>query len=611
VIGWLVFAVTFAVYAWTASPSLGWLDSPEFVAASAELGVAHSPGHPVPALLGKLCALLPFGDLPFRVNLASALLGAVAALALTAAAEQALRSTAPRLGAHARAALAAAAGLIYAFSWAAWTQSVRAEVYALQAALLAAATGAVLAYTRDRGRDPRPLYLAGLFTGLGLANHHFMAVCFFLPAAALVCAQPPLLRWRRAGITAALGLLALACFLYLPVRSATGPVVNWGAPHNLARFLWTVSARAFQNAPLREPVSTGGEEISLVTEAIVDAVSLPLALLAVLAVYLLLRRPGFRGEAIFLAAVTVISAGARVLIGFDPETPDHYAYLLPGIATLTVLAVAGVGGLLSWLTEQKRVPGLTSCVVGALLLLVPFQLAENWQAANLAGGYAADEYARWQLDRVPPRSLLLLAYFQTSFRLAALEVVEAARPDLAVLDRSLLTYPGGAEQAVRRHPDLAALVAAPLRAGSPTPLTMLRDLALKRPLLIELHPNLDADANQFLLPNGPFALFVPSPPEPAQRDYAESSDAAERASLEALLLSEANAPETRASGDRRSAELALLWHDFLRVRFYCAVGRKNAARQAYSAARARFPDDSMLQASAMECGLPEETTAPP
>ena len=75
-----VFATAFVVYAWTASPAIGWLDSPEIVAASASLGVAHSPGHPMESMLGQLGALLPIGDLPFRVNLMSALTGALAAV---------------------------------------------------------------------------------------------------------------------------------------------------------------------------------------------------------------------------------------------------------------------------------------------------------------------------------------------------------------------------------------------------------------------------------------------------------------------------------------------------------------------------------------------------
>src|SRR6202030_1985245 len=46
-------------------------DSPELIAASVTLGVPHAPGYPLFAMLGHLFSLIPFGPIPFRVNLLS------------------------------------------------------------------------------------------------------------------------------------------------------------------------------------------------------------------------------------------------------------------------------------------------------------------------------------------------------------------------------------------------------------------------------------------------------------------------------------------------------------------------------------------------------------
>src|SRR5882672_291283 len=80
--GPIVFAAALVVYAITAAPAVGWLDSAEFVAAAQTLGISHPPGQPLAALLGRAVAYLPFGDVAFRVNLASAIAGAAAACAL-------------------------------------------------------------------------------------------------------------------------------------------------------------------------------------------------------------------------------------------------------------------------------------------------------------------------------------------------------------------------------------------------------------------------------------------------------------------------------------------------------------------------------------------------
>src|SRR5438132_11045868 len=53
-------------------------DSPELITAAATLGVAHSPGYPLFTMLGHLLAQIPFGSIPFRVNLFSVICDAVA-----------------------------------------------------------------------------------------------------------------------------------------------------------------------------------------------------------------------------------------------------------------------------------------------------------------------------------------------------------------------------------------------------------------------------------------------------------------------------------------------------------------------------------------------------
>src|SRR5579859_3022368 len=53
-------------------------DSAELVAAAAVWGVPHPPGYPLFTLIGHGFAELPWFDVPFRVNLTSALLHAMA-----------------------------------------------------------------------------------------------------------------------------------------------------------------------------------------------------------------------------------------------------------------------------------------------------------------------------------------------------------------------------------------------------------------------------------------------------------------------------------------------------------------------------------------------------
>ena len=244
-----VFATAFVVYAWTASPVMGWLDAPEFVAASASLGVPHSPGHPVPVLIGKLLSLLPLGDTALRVNLASSLAAAGAVTAFFVAARALLERLAPSLPKRAHAPIAAGLALGLGFTWTVWFQGVRAEVYALEGMLMMSALACLLlalmpkaasladddsddsddtdgpddshddSDTDDsaRPRDPRWLASAGLFVGLGLATHHFISLTVAVPATLVLLERR--LRVRTAALVTSLIVLGMAAFLYLPVNS--------------------------------------------------------------------------------------------------------------------------------------------------------------------------------------------------------------------------------------------------------------------------------------------------------------------------------------------------------------------------------------------------------
>ncbi|HWN70266.1 MAG TPA: DUF2723 domain-containing protein, partial [Haliangium sp.] len=575
----LAASLSFMLYAITASPALGWLDSPEFVAASVTLGVPHSPGHPLPVLAGYLGTLLPVGDLVFRVNLVSALASAGAAACMAVAARRILDYFAPALPRMARLSAATAVALLYALSWSAWFQAVRAEVYALEAllhgAVLALVTGILT--REEQGIDARGLYAASLLAGLALATHPFIALTAIVPGAAVV------LVWRRPGWTRVarvvlFATLGLAALLQTPIRASQHPLVSWGAPHTAERFLWTVSARAFHKATTYEHASPLAEDLAQTIATMIEQATWVVFFAALLGLYAGLRRGGAaRQLTTVLAGVLGLALAGRVLIGFDPNVPDDHGYVLPALSAVLLLGLVGLATLAEAVAQHLRPRVAGAGLVGLLALLVPWQLARFLPAAEvLASARASDRIAHWQLDGLPPRTLLLSAYFETRFRLWALQAVEARRPDVDIIDRSFLTYPGMAEEARREHPALADLIDAPLAAGAPLPAERLRALARSRPVRVELHPNLDAAADPWLLPAGPFAAIEPDAPAEDARAEAERRDRLAATEMHELLQGALH-PAARLPAEDARVASAMLWHDFTRLVLFCRQGRLSAA----------------------------------
>lgn len=71
-IGATVAGFAFLLYFLTAARDIVVGDTPELITAAVTLGVPHPPGYPLFTMLGHLFSLLPFGPIPFRVNLLAA-----------------------------------------------------------------------------------------------------------------------------------------------------------------------------------------------------------------------------------------------------------------------------------------------------------------------------------------------------------------------------------------------------------------------------------------------------------------------------------------------------------------------------------------------------------
>jgi hypothetical protein len=236
------FAVPFAVYLSTLAPSLNFEDSMEFALGCAVLGVDHPAGYPLQTLVGHLFTYLPLGEVAWRVNLASATFGALASAFIFLLTWELLAPVVEN-----RRLLAAgswAAGALFAFSSAFWPQAVITEVYALNAAALAATLwcGARC----NARRDARWFYATAFAAALAAANHPLSLV-----------ATAPLLAYlwfklrREAGgaalaaNAAALFLLGISIYLYLALRASRQPPLNWGVPADLPRFADHVRRREF------------------------------------------------------------------------------------------------------------------------------------------------------------------------------------------------------------------------------------------------------------------------------------------------------------------------------------------------------------------------------
>jgi hypothetical protein len=494
----------FAAYLFGISPSAYWLDSAELVAGAHTLGVPHPPGHPLYALSAKLFALLPVGSIPLRVNLASAAALAAAVGLLAALLDRLAGSMGweGRARAPAAAAVAAAVGLSYGAAF----QAVRAEVYALHLLCALAFVHLALRFGEAASRDSRWLMLASGVAGLGLSNHHYLFFLAGVPVAAYALWRARGRSWRWLGAASCALLLGVSLYLYLPLRAGRSEV-NWGDPARADRFAWVVSARAFQKSVRPRPDAALGDHALALAGVTMEALTPFGAALGLVGLAFLIRRRRALGLA--LGGAGLLTFGSQILMPVDPGNPDVHGYLLLWLALLAAGAFAFWGALVAALTGRAAWGAAAATAVLSLGLAAAqgARAAPRW---SLDGFWGAEDLIRPILAAAPARALLLSSYFKSVFAFWHARAVENERPDVALVHRNFLRYPGYAGWAARRHPGLGDLLRAYARDGR-FPAGSIEEIGTRRPVLAELDLNLQPDLARALRPRG-WIWEVGSPP---------------------------------------------------------------------------------------------------
>ena len=379
-----------AVYVATLAPGLiAITDTPKFQFIGRILGTAHPPGYPLYVMISHLFGYLPIGTLAYRINLMSAVFSATACGLIVVAARL--------LGVGRFASIAAALG--FAFGSAVWYVSTIAEVYALNAAFVAAVTAAVFAW----GRTSRPVwfYAAVALVGISLGNHTTAA--FLIPATAVcACLAAPrfALRPRTIAISAGIVAGALTQYLFIIIRNRQGV---WGeAP------AWTIPelVRVVTGAQYYSDVMPNGWRGFVATLGPgvggMFAREMSLAGLAIAALGVVVLWERAKPALAFL--LVALTAYAGFAAAYTPK--EFQVFLIPGFIMAWLLAAAGADWLIKVVSSYT--PALVTSAVAAALLIAPAsQLIRNWHGRDMSHARADMRFFDALFERLPDRAAIV------------------------------------------------------------------------------------------------------------------------------------------------------------------------------------------------------------
>ncbi len=238
------FAAVFMLYLNTMHPVFKNNDSPETVVAGQTLGIGHSPAYPLYTMMSKIFTLLNTGNPAFRVNLLALALSLLLLFQLYRLSMKVsvLCGCAPGYQIQAAAIFTVMA---LAFSRVFWSQAIEAKggIYMLNLVFFTALLHISFnLLERFRKND---FYMAAFIFGLSLANH-WPSMIILAPVALYF----PVLYHKRLkpadwAFVCFFMLLGASAYLYLPIRAAAHPILNWGDPSDWAGFMWVVLRKGY------------------------------------------------------------------------------------------------------------------------------------------------------------------------------------------------------------------------------------------------------------------------------------------------------------------------------------------------------------------------------
>ena len=339
----LIFLVTYGV---TAQSGPAWQDSGIFqwrvlhfdVVGSDRLGLALS--HPLVIVLGKAFSFIPFGPLPWRMNLVSAVCAAAAVANVTLL----VRRLVPKVP------LAAwIGGGMFGLAHTVWWLGTICESQAAHAALFTACLHVLVSL--DRAPRTHLVLLLGLLNGLALTAHNLALLA--LPAWGLMvvylCVRGRL-PWRSVAAMAGGWVIGASAFLALvihaiPREGLVGAVHSALFGRSWRQDVLVGSARAFKMG------------------ALCVAYNFPNLAVPLAAAGSWLLRKRLSGPLAWALGYLVL---VYLLFAIRYSVADQFMFFLPFYAMVSVLAGLGLG----WLCEGRHARPLL-LVAAAMALLTP------------------------------------------------------------------------------------------------------------------------------------------------------------------------------------------------------------------------------------------------
>lgn len=446
----MAFVLPFVIYIFTMIQGIAFTDSGELAGACVSLGVAHPTGYPLFIIFGHLWSMLP---LPFsmiiKMNMFAAFLTAVSSVILYFSVIELtevsvkLSKSKKKESFENQPLIALITSLTYSFGLIVWGQATSIEVYALHLVFI---NLILLLSFKAVSNEFNIKYLLALSLVLGLSFTNHMTTVLLVPGLIFLFFKRPGERFDFSGarfkellIMLIPFVIGLSIYIYLPLRSASGPEFNWGeVSRGIDKFLYHVQGKQYQVW-----MFSGSETIGTNFGKFFSALPGQFAYIGIL--ISLIGMYGLYKVSRTLTIFLLIVFATGLFYSLNYSIHDIEAYFLTSFIIMAFFIPFGI----NLIVRKKPV------IVYLFLLMPLFSIADNYNENDRSMDFLVDSYTEIMADNLEENAVIISA--QWDFWCSAFwykQRIEGFRKDIALIEKELLRRTWYRYQLERWYPEI-------------------------------------------------------------------------------------------------------------------------------------------------------------
>jgi hypothetical protein len=435
IIIYLLFFITFPVYAYNLSPGIYGGDSGDFASAIITKGVPHPSGYPLYTMLGILFMKIPIVATPaWKIGLLSSFCTSLSVVVVYLISKEQTKNE----------VLSIITSLIFAFAYPFWLYAVVVEIFSLHILLILLILYFTTKYIKSDNK--KYLYLLSITLGLSLTNNQSAILIFPVIAVTLIYYKKSIIfyikKLPKLLLTFAVGLLP---YVYIPISVINNKHYSWGYAVNLKNFLsivlrkeygWGINTSGFTS-------STFNQTFDNYFIYLKEYVNIAIPVLALFGLIFLLTKRGYLDLVLFglsfvmLGPFFLIYARSPLYSFFSVSVLERF--YLGSILIMLLVAPLGVELILylfKKLNFHKPLPQLLKLSVMIVYAMIPFYLYfKFYDALDLHDNYIGDNLALDILGSLPNDSIALYSFDTKVFNALYYQNAYGIRNDIYIPGR--------------------------------------------------------------------------------------------------------------------------------------------------------------------------------